>query len=275
MEQSPSNFNGDFQVLLGLYDKLLKLNVFIRKNGILLENEKKQTYIATMNLISELEDIVENDIIRKRDIDLKFRNLSRLLRVALISFEGSMHFIDLFIESNGTDMTQFHTLVETLSIMNLSLQNFRDSPSWNEVFESNTSNTGKAISATFVCESSIETASEITENVSNLEMENQTIEDYIEFAKCCDLDDEEFKQILKCILDPIAKVFKDQTFKRPLHVSHYSAIIGPSLMGKTQFSFILARFILSFTLTFVLMEVFLDRKFTVHSSLTLDMLRKS
>lgn len=96
--------------------------------------------------------------------------------------------------------------------------------------------------ATFTCESSLEAAN-VAENISNLEMEkeNQTVYDYIDLARYCDIDSEEFKQIFNRIMDPVAKVFKDGTFTRPSNVSHYSAIIGPSFMGKTQFSFILAR----------------------------------
>jgi hypothetical protein len=42
-------------------------------------------------------------------------------------------------------------------------------------------------------------------------------------------------------LEPVKTIFTDGTFEKPLNVHHYSAIIGPSFMGKTQFSFILAR----------------------------------
>ena len=80
-------------------------------------------------------------------------------------------------------------------------------------------------------------------NISNYksELEDQNVEEYIQLAKYFDINDEEFKEILKNILNPIKEVFFNETFKKPNQVQHYSAIIGPSFMGKPQFRFILAR----------------------------------
>lgn len=69
----------------------------------------------------------------------------------------------------------------------------------------------------------------------------QSLYEYTQLAICFDLEDPELKIILKYILEPVKDVFKDGSFLKPLKVYHYSAIIGPSFMGKTQLSFILAR----------------------------------
>jgi hypothetical protein len=58
---------------------------------------------------------------------------------------------------------------------------------------------------------------------------------------CFELDDPDLKVIVDNILDPVKTIFIDGTFVKPDNVHHYSAIIGPSFMGKSQFSFILAR----------------------------------
>jgi hypothetical protein len=80
MERLPNYFafERDFKVLYKLHDQLLKFNDFVRKNGILLENEKKLTHITTLNLISELAEILKkafNSVIfvRMSDSDEKFR----------------------------------------------------------------------------------------------------------------------------------------------------------------------------------------------------------
>jgi hypothetical protein len=69
----------------------------------------------------------------------------------------------------------------------------------------------------------------------------ESLDQYTQLAMCFELDDPEIESIVANILDPVKFIFRNGTFKKPLNVHHYSAIIGPSFMGKTQFSFILAR----------------------------------
>jgi hypothetical protein len=69
----------------------------------------------------------------------------------------------------------------------------------------------------------------------------ESFDQYTQLAMSFELDDPELKVIVANILDPIKFIFRNGTFEKPLNVHHYSAIIGPSFMGKTQFSFILAR----------------------------------
>jgi hypothetical protein len=175
-----------------LHDQLLKFNDFIRKNGILLENEKKLTYITNMNLISEIEETMENASNRinlgKSYIDKNFRILNRILRVSLFSFESSMYCIDVFIELNGTNMAHFNTLIENLEIMNKSLQELRDSPAWNEILEIN--------SRSFKCE---------TGWLKNKTMSpyKESFDQYTQLAMCFELDDPDLKVIVDNILDPV------------------------------------------------------------------------
>jgi hypothetical protein len=69
----------------------------------------------------------------------------------------------------------------------------------------------------------------------------ESFDQYTQLAMSFELKDPELESIVANILDPVKRIFRNGTFKKPLNVHHYSAIIGPSFMGKTQFSFILAR----------------------------------
>jgi hypothetical protein len=69
----------------------------------------------------------------------------------------------------------------------------------------------------------------------------ESFNQYTQLAMCYKLNDPELESIVNNILDPVKTIFTVGTFEKPLDVHHYSAIIGPSFMGKTQFSFILAR----------------------------------
>jgi hypothetical protein len=69
----------------------------------------------------------------------------------------------------------------------------------------------------------------------------ESLDQYTQLAMCFELKDPELEVIVDNILDPVKTIFRNGTFKKPRNVHHYSAIIGPSFMGKTQFSFILAR----------------------------------
>lgn len=72
--------------------------------------------------------------------------------------------------------------------------------------------------------------------------EHKDLEHYIRLAKFINLNNNEaFDDVFKHIMDPVDDVYTENAFIRPNRVSHYSSLIGPSLMGKTQFSFILAR----------------------------------
>jgi hypothetical protein len=83
----------------------------------------------------------------------------------------------------------------------------------------------------------------------------ESFDQYTQLAMCFELKDPELETIVTNILDPVKTIFTDGTFEKPLNVHHYSAIIGPSFMGKTQFSFILARIHPVFYFNF-----FLDRE---------------
>jgi hypothetical protein len=69
----------------------------------------------------------------------------------------------------------------------------------------------------------------------------ESFDQYTQLAMSFELKDPELESIVANILDPVKRIFRNGTFKKPLNVHHYSAIIGPSFMGKTQFSFTLAR----------------------------------
>lgn len=64
---------------------------------------------------------------------------------------------------------------------------------------------------------------------------------YLQVANYTDLDDPLFKELTGCILD-LNKEFYEHyvNYSRP-KISSYASIVGPSLMGKTQFAFSLAR----------------------------------
>lgn len=69
---------------------------------------------------------------------------------------------------------------------------------------------------------------------------------YKEIAKNFNLEDTVVLDTVKAIIRPFAKIYvKNEDCSRlynpPTSVSSYSAIVGPSFMGKTQFSFVLAR----------------------------------
>lgn len=64
---------------------------------------------------------------------------------------------------------------------------------------------------------------------------------YLDFGKEFDLENELFLEIERKVMDPVKSVFVNGKFRKPENVGHFSAIIGPSFMGKTQFSFALAR----------------------------------
>jgi hypothetical protein len=70
---------------------------------------------------------------------------------------------------------------------------------------------------------------------------------YIDIANNFDLDDPDFSSIIESILTSVEGIFvlneanNVYDFRVPDSQRSYSAIIGPSFMGKTQFSFIIAR----------------------------------
>jgi hypothetical protein len=90
----------------------------------------------------------------------------------------------------------------------------------------------------FKCETDLSNDDSDTETMSPFK---ESFDQYTQLAMCFELDDPELKVIADNILDPVKFIFRNGTFLKPLNVHHYSAIIGPSFMGKTQFSFTLAR----------------------------------
>jgi hypothetical protein len=103
----------------------------------------------------------------------------------------------------------------------------------------NQNNSDPSLSArSFKCETDWSNDDSDTETMSPFK---ESLDQYTQLAMCFELDDPELESIVANILDPVKTIFRNGTFKKPLNVHHYSAIIGPSFMGKTQFSFILAR----------------------------------
>lgn len=70
------------------------------------------------------------------------------------------------------------------------------------------------------------------------------------YAKWFDLNDENFIDAFETIMKPVKNVFINGKFSRPNRIEEYSSIIGPSFMGKSQLSFVIARIAPVFYFTF-------------------------
>jgi hypothetical protein len=224
-------FEANFEKLKALYESLLDFENSIGEKTILLESSKEEIFIKFMILMAKLEsDFIKaaNNVLamEARDVNRLFLPLSILLRHALIPLNNAKIATDSYIESNCTNMAHFNTLIENLAIMNKSLQELRDSSAWNGILEIN--------SRRFNCE----TGWLKTKTMSPYK---KSFDQYTQLAMSFELKDPELESIVANILDPVKFIFRNGTFLKPDYVHHYSAIIGPSFMGKTQFSFILAR----------------------------------
>ncbi len=137
-------------------------------------------------------------------------------------------------------MICFENLVTILAELNDTLEKVDEAPEWNIMFEYRTFNPKKR---------------DWNDSVK------QSLTQYCELAKTFKLESDDFVEIFDYIMKPIEYIFIKKesvvvdslgkkfehdnstivAFKAPAMATPYSSIIGPSFMGKTQLSFILAR----------------------------------
>ena len=241
-----SSFKRNFQKLIDFYEILLDFDDFLsdNENIIFIIEEKRKVIISAVKLLIALQTTIENaaviiETMEKLNLDKKFADLDTSLRSALIYVHPSKSAMELFLESKGTKISHFNTLVDKLLEMNTELETLLESPVWDEILLTE--------KRTFTCGTSSskysKTQTKSPNNLvkpKNLSVE-EDLEEYVQLAMCFDLKDRELEKIVDHIMDPVMTIFRNGTFVKPKKVHPYSAIVGPSFMGKTQFSFILAR----------------------------------
>lgn len=83
--------------------------------------------------------------------------------------------------------------------------------------------------------------SEIEESLEPDSPEKAKYNGYIQVAKFTDVNSSEFTEIAQGILRLVKEFYRKTIIPRTAKIYSFASIVGPSLMGKTQFAFSLAR----------------------------------
>ena len=183
------------------------INEILNYTSHLNENIKKIDKIIEVNNIN-VEDEFRHAYFEFLYVDVNYLN------------EAINQKIDSIIKSEETENFNAINLNNFISRLNRKLKYFIESDEWKTVL--------KIVSRSFTIEAGKEGA----------------LSEYIKVAKYIVEEEDygnELKNIFDSIMSPVQNIFSNGQFVKPSEVHQYSAIVGPPLLGKTQFSFVLGR----------------------------------